>query len=186
MLGDAASILTDPCLGLSTDFPWAFVFATFATLFTFCLEYFLQRYFRARLGLPQIAGASHALLFANSDAPSPCTAISKVAGCACQHPLSARSRVLCLSTFCRTLHASVGLHHLHDAPPLAVTVRALSQATAHMLLYVVELLGCQPSCGDGALAQHRRRSCSFCAIWIRVGCSLPRIQSSGWFVQIAI
>ncbi len=59
MLGDAASILTDPCLGLSTDFPWAFVFATFATLFTFCLEYFLQRYFRARLGLPQIAGASY-------------------------------------------------------------------------------------------------------------------------------
>ena len=57
VLGDAASILTDPCLGLSTSYPWAFVFATFATLLTFCLEYFLQRYFRARLGLPQIVGA---------------------------------------------------------------------------------------------------------------------------------
>ena len=60
VLGDAASILTDPCLGLSTDFPWAFVFATFATLFTFCLEYFLQRYFRARLGLPQSVGERRA------------------------------------------------------------------------------------------------------------------------------
>ena len=56
MLGDAAGILADPCLGLSSDYPWAFVFATAATLFTFCLEYFLQRYFRYRLGLPQDLG----------------------------------------------------------------------------------------------------------------------------------
>lgn len=56
VLGDAVGVLTDPCLGLSQGYPWAFVFATFATLFTFCLEHFLQRFFRARLGLPQING----------------------------------------------------------------------------------------------------------------------------------
>ena len=56
VLGDAATILADPCLGLSGNYPWAFVFATAATLITFCLEYFLQRYFRHQLGLPQLAG----------------------------------------------------------------------------------------------------------------------------------
>ena len=56
VLGDAAAILADPCLGLSGEYPWAFVFATAATLVTFCLEYFLQRFFRHRLGLPQLAG----------------------------------------------------------------------------------------------------------------------------------
>jgi len=56
VLGDASFILTDPCLGLSGTYPWAFTFATFALLFTFCLEYFLQRYFRAMLGLPQMPG----------------------------------------------------------------------------------------------------------------------------------
>ena len=56
VLGDASFILTDPCLGLCGTYPWAFTFATFALLFTFCLEYFLQRYFRALLGLPQMPG----------------------------------------------------------------------------------------------------------------------------------
>jgi len=109
VLGDAASILTDPCLGLSTDFPWAFVFATFATLLTFCLEYFLQRYFRARLGLPQIAGASFS---ADTRKPlTPCLQYSARSPTALrQPPLAARACLLRVSSFCRTLHAGVAFH----------------------------------------------------------------------------
>ncbi|KAK9825723.1 hypothetical protein WJX74_001308 [Apatococcus lobatus] len=49
VLGDAYPILTDPCLGLSTEYPWAMTFATAATLFTFTLEWCLHKEFHKRL-----------------------------------------------------------------------------------------------------------------------------------------
>ncbi|KAK9812115.1 hypothetical protein WJX73_008188 [Symbiochloris irregularis] len=53
VLGDAYPILTDPCLGLSTDYPWAMTFATASTLFTFTLEWTLHKHFVKRLNRPQ-------------------------------------------------------------------------------------------------------------------------------------
>ncbi|KAK9865177.1 hypothetical protein WJX84_007285 [Apatococcus fuscideae] len=49
VLGDAYPILTDPCLGLSTTYPWAMTFATAASLFTFTLEWCLHKQFHKRL-----------------------------------------------------------------------------------------------------------------------------------------
>ena len=39
VLGDAFPILTDPCLGLSTTYPWACTFAGTAVLIIFTLEF---------------------------------------------------------------------------------------------------------------------------------------------------
>jgi hypothetical protein len=49
VLADAYPILTDPCLGLSTEYPWAMTIATAASLFTFTLEWVLHKTFRRRL-----------------------------------------------------------------------------------------------------------------------------------------
>ncbi|DBA87606.1 TPA: hypothetical protein ACH3X1_004629 [Trebouxia sp. C0004] len=49
VLGDAFPILTDPCLGLSTTYPWAMTIATAASLFTFNLEWILHKTFHQRL-----------------------------------------------------------------------------------------------------------------------------------------
>ena len=46
ILPDAAGDLSNPCLGLSTEFPWAFVFAGSSLLFTFMGEYFLRLFIR--------------------------------------------------------------------------------------------------------------------------------------------
>ncbi len=48
-MGDAFPILTDPCLGLSTEYPWAMTIATSASLFTFTLEWVLHKTFHQRL-----------------------------------------------------------------------------------------------------------------------------------------
>ena len=39
VLGDAFPILTDPCLGLSSTYPWACAFAGTAVLLIFTLEF---------------------------------------------------------------------------------------------------------------------------------------------------
>ena len=49
VLADALPILQDPCLGLSTEYPWAMTIATAATLGTFTLEWVLHKTFRRRL-----------------------------------------------------------------------------------------------------------------------------------------
>lgn len=46
VLGDAFPLLMDPCLGLSTTYPWACAFAGLAVLFTFTLEFSLNRIFQ--------------------------------------------------------------------------------------------------------------------------------------------
>ena len=46
ILGDAYPILTDPCLGLSGEYPWAMTIATAASLLTFTLEHILRRVIR--------------------------------------------------------------------------------------------------------------------------------------------
>ncbi|KAK9794638.1 hypothetical protein WJX73_005364 [Symbiochloris irregularis] len=53
VLGDAYPVLTDPCLGLSSDYPWAMTLATAATLITFTLEWTLHKHFVKRLNNPQ-------------------------------------------------------------------------------------------------------------------------------------
>ncbi|KAL3145570.1 low-affinity Zn(2+) transporter zrt2 [Trebouxia sp. C0010 RCD-2024] len=49
VLGDAIPLLSDPCLGLSTEFPWALVFTSFAAMFAFTLEWSLTQYFKHKL-----------------------------------------------------------------------------------------------------------------------------------------
>lgn len=49
VLGDAIPLLADPCLGLSTEFPWALVFTSFAAMFAFMLEWSLTQYFKRKL-----------------------------------------------------------------------------------------------------------------------------------------
>lgn len=49
VLADAFPILSDPCLGLSTEYPWAMTIATAAILATFMLEWFLHKSFHRRL-----------------------------------------------------------------------------------------------------------------------------------------
>ncbi|KAL3134351.1 low-affinity Zn(2+) transporter zrt2 [Trebouxia sp. C0009 RCD-2024] len=45
VLADALPILQHPCLGLSTEYPWAMAIATAATLGTFTLEWVLHKTF---------------------------------------------------------------------------------------------------------------------------------------------
>ncbi len=49
VLGDAFPILTDPCLGWSTTYPWAMTIATAASLVTFTLEWVLHKTLHQRL-----------------------------------------------------------------------------------------------------------------------------------------
>jgi len=53
VLGDAIPLLSDPCLGLSTTYPWALVFASFSSMLAFTLEWSLNQYFSAKLGKPE-------------------------------------------------------------------------------------------------------------------------------------
>ena len=52
VLGDAIPLLSDPCLGLSTVYPWALVFASFSSMLAFTLEWSLGKYFTRKLHLP--------------------------------------------------------------------------------------------------------------------------------------
>ena len=45
ILPDAVDALSNPCLGFSTTYPWAYTFAGGSALFTFALEYFLHQLF---------------------------------------------------------------------------------------------------------------------------------------------
>ena len=47
VLGDAFPLLMDPCLGLSSTYPWACAFAGLAVLLTFTLEFGLNKCFQA-------------------------------------------------------------------------------------------------------------------------------------------
>lgn len=49
VLGDAYPILTDPCLGLSGEYPWAMTFAGLASLVAFTLEWVLHKSFHRKL-----------------------------------------------------------------------------------------------------------------------------------------
>ena len=60
VLGDAFPILTDPCLGLSGEYPWAMTFATAASLITFTLEWCLGRLFFHKLAQIEAQNAAQA------------------------------------------------------------------------------------------------------------------------------
>lgn len=45
ILPDAVDALSNPCLGFSSSYPWAYTFAGGCALITFTLEYFLHRLF---------------------------------------------------------------------------------------------------------------------------------------------
>lgn len=45
---DAATVLADPCLGLSSTYPWPYMFATVATLLIFVIEFLLKKYYNWR------------------------------------------------------------------------------------------------------------------------------------------
>lgn len=49
VLADAFPILSDPCLGLSSEYPWGMTIATAAILATFMLEWSLHKTFHRRL-----------------------------------------------------------------------------------------------------------------------------------------
>lgn len=49
VLADAFPILSDPCLGLSSEYPWGMTIATAAILATFMLEWLLHKTFHRRL-----------------------------------------------------------------------------------------------------------------------------------------
>lgn len=46
IMPDAAEDMSNPCLGLSTTYPWAYVIAGTAALLTFMAEYFLKQIIR--------------------------------------------------------------------------------------------------------------------------------------------
>ena len=64
---DAQTVLCDPCLGLSSTYPWPFMFATVATLHIFLVEFALKKYYNWRTS--RIAAAA-----AGQDAGNPKTA----------------------------------------------------------------------------------------------------------------
>lgn len=51
VLADAYPILTDPCLGLSSEYPWAMTIATAASLMAFTLEWVLHKTFHKRMNV---------------------------------------------------------------------------------------------------------------------------------------
>lgn len=67
VLGDAIPLLSDPCLGLSTTYPWALVFASFSSMLAFTLEWSLNQYFTHKLGMPKIDSTTDAIDFAEPD-----------------------------------------------------------------------------------------------------------------------
>ena len=70
VLADAYPILTDPCLGLSSEYPWAKSIATAGSLLTFTLEWVLHKTFQRRL-FPQDERVVHADKSPNAEAPLP-------------------------------------------------------------------------------------------------------------------
>jgi len=50
VLADALGDLQNPCLGLSTEYPWAMAIAGYTALLTFCAEYAIGRILWARYG----------------------------------------------------------------------------------------------------------------------------------------
>jgi hypothetical protein len=52
ILPDAADTMGNPCLGLSTTYPWAYVVAGGAALVTFMIEYFLKQIIRKYAAFP--------------------------------------------------------------------------------------------------------------------------------------
>ena len=51
VLADAYPILTDPCLGLSSEYPWAMTIATAASLMAFTLEWVLHKQFHKKMNV---------------------------------------------------------------------------------------------------------------------------------------
>ena len=51
MLADAYVVLTDPCLGLSGEYPWAMTFATLASLLAFNFEWVMHKFFDKKMKL---------------------------------------------------------------------------------------------------------------------------------------
>ena len=51
MLADAYVVLTDPCLALSGEYPWAMTFATLASLLAFNVEWVLHKFFDKKMKL---------------------------------------------------------------------------------------------------------------------------------------
>ena len=51
MLADAYPVLTDPCLGLSSEYPWAMTIATAASLMAFTLEWVLHKTFHKKMNV---------------------------------------------------------------------------------------------------------------------------------------
>ena len=45
---DAQTVLSDPCLGLSSNYPWPYMFATVATLLIFFIEFMLKKFYNWR------------------------------------------------------------------------------------------------------------------------------------------
>ncbi len=80
---DAQTVLSDPCLGLSSTYPWPFMFATIATLLIFFVEFALKKYYNWRTS--RIAAAA-----AGQDAGNPKTAeaadVEAVRNPCCQKP----------------------------------------------------------------------------------------------------
>jgi hypothetical protein len=70
VLGDAFPILTDPCLGWSTTYPWAMTIATAASLVTFTLEWMLHKTFHQRL-MRNAERDGHAIKQPDAEAPMP-------------------------------------------------------------------------------------------------------------------
>lgn len=50
VLADALGDLQNPCLGLSTEYPWAMAIAGYTALLTFCAEYGINHLLWSRYG----------------------------------------------------------------------------------------------------------------------------------------
>ena len=110
VLGDAYPILTDPCLGLSSEYPWAMTIATAASLFTFVLQWVLHKKFHERLFSKAGDGATVPAA-KSSDVEAPSTSVEAVSDPACC-PIDnkARLRTLQNTVISYTFEAGIIFH----------------------------------------------------------------------------
>lgn len=99
ILPDASGDLTNPCLKLSTEYPWAFAFAGIALLLTFLMEYSVGTFLRYRFG-----GSAHI-----KDGAHP-EAVDLEAGSEVHQEKQEALRVLNATVASYTLEAGVILH----------------------------------------------------------------------------
>ena len=77
MDADAQTVLSDPCLGLSSTYPWPFMFATVATLLMFVIEFLLKKQYNwransiAAAAMEQQAGSGKEVEAADVETVSP-------------------------------------------------------------------------------------------------------------------